>query len=283
MFDSRDAIGTSILIRYDGLDAEAHEIELAALAESLRGLARIIAVTGNFAATGRYVQHKDALDVRVVVGTPQAHCFELWAFVRWAGEHPLIATTVGGLTVALITYIFKRAAGQREEMRQLRGALDEAIKQLGERDKDTVDRLLTTIDKMADALRPAARQAVAPLGRTAASLTVGLAETREQDVTLSEVDREAILAEGPIEIGEEADFELLITELDMETGSCRVCTVAEPENRFSGRITDPVFTMPNNPYVTAMAAKRAIWIRGKMTFKDGMTDKVFISDYLPRR
>lgn len=103
MVDSRDAIGTPILIRYDGLDAEAHEIELAALAESLRGLARIIAVTGNFAATGRYVQHKDALDVRVVVGTPQAHCFELWAFVRWAGEHALIATTVGGLTVALIT------------------------------------------------------------------------------------------------------------------------------------------------------------------------------------
>lgn len=40
-----------IPIRYDGKDAERHEIELSALADSLKGLSRILAVAGNFAAT----------------------------------------------------------------------------------------------------------------------------------------------------------------------------------------------------------------------------------------
>ncbi len=36
------------LIRYDGLDAERHQIELLLLGESLEGVARILGVTGHF-------------------------------------------------------------------------------------------------------------------------------------------------------------------------------------------------------------------------------------------
>ncbi len=52
---SSEIIDEPIRIRYDGLDATNHELELGSLAESLRGLSRIISVTGNFVATGRYV------------------------------------------------------------------------------------------------------------------------------------------------------------------------------------------------------------------------------------
>ena len=61
-----DALGEPVLIRYEGLDADSHEIEIAAFADSLKGLSRIIGVAGNFAATQKFVQHKDALSVRVV-------------------------------------------------------------------------------------------------------------------------------------------------------------------------------------------------------------------------
>jgi hypothetical protein len=40
-----------VRIRYDGLDADNHEIELSLLSESLHGISRIISVCSNFAVT----------------------------------------------------------------------------------------------------------------------------------------------------------------------------------------------------------------------------------------
>jgi len=105
------------------LDAAHQEIEILALAESLRGLGRIIGVVGNFAATQRMFNIAMRWRCEWSYSQPSQGSFEFLAFVQWAAANPLISTVVGGLILSLITYIFKRAAGQREEMRQLRGAL----------------------------------------------------------------------------------------------------------------------------------------------------------------
>lgn len=272
-----DVLGGPITIRYDGLDAERHEIEMSALADSLKGLSRIIAVAGNFAATEKFVQHKDAWNVKVVVKPPEAHCFEVYAWVKWASENPLISTAVGGLTVVLVSYIFKRAAGQREEMRQLRGALDQAIKELGSRDQTVVDRLLGTVDRMADALRPSAKQAVAPLGTTARSLTISEGTTGKT-VSIGEPEKDAMIAELPSEIGKEKTLTVLLSELDMETGACRWASPGDPENRTIGKITDPILSLPNNPYALALAAKMPIRVRAKAATRDGEITHLYISD-----
>jgi hypothetical protein len=275
-----DALGGPIRIRYDGMDADRHEIEMADLAESLKGLSRIIGVAGNFAATEKFVQHKDALAVRVMVQPPEAHCFEVMAWVKWASENSFLASLTAGLTVLLVSYIFSRAAGQREEMRQLRGALDTAIKELGTRDQTVVDKLLGTIDRMADALRPAAKQAVAPIGSTARTLTIGDPKI-SGGVTLGAAEKDAITSELPAEIGQEQGYTVLITELDMETGSCRWSFADEPETRMVGKITDPSLSLPNNQYALAMAAKRPIKVRGKATLRDGEIASLYISDTVP--
>lgn len=272
-----DAFGEPIRIRYDGIDAERHEIELSSLATSLDGIARIIGVAGNFAATQRLSLHKDALAVRVMAKPPDAHCFELMAWVKWVAEQPLLSATVAGLTVTLVSYVFSRAAGQREEMRHLRGALDEAIRQLGTRDQGQIDKLLATIDKMADALRPAARKAVDPIGKTAGSLSIGSADAERQAV-IGRAERDAILSESPVEVSEEQDYSILIVEMDMELGSCKVKLEDEPDARYAATITDPAFLVAGNLYVTAMANKRWIRVRAKATIKNGGIDRLFISD-----
>ncbi|GGE18293.1 hypothetical protein GCM10011390_41830 [Aureimonas endophytica] len=275
----KDQIGDGLLIRYDGLDAANHEIELGSLAESLKGLSRIIGVTGNFVATERFVQHRDAMSVKVVVRPPEAHCFEVMAYVKWAAENPLISGTLATLLAGLITYIFKRAAGQREEMRAIKDSLDKAIQALGHRDQNQIDRMMDTIDRLADALRPAARQAVAPIGNTAASLTVGNAD-RTESVTIGAAERDAILSDSEIDVGDERDFRVMISELDMETGACRVSLADDLETRIGARITDPAFAQANNPYVSAMASRRPIGVRAKPTLRDGVIERLFISDFL---
>lgn len=278
--DSEPTIFDPVLIRYDGLDATRDEIELGALGESLRGLSRIIGVAANFAATQRFVQHKDALQVRVIARPPEAHCFELVAWVRWAAENPLISTVVGGLLATLVTYIFKRAAGQKEEMRHLRESLEVAIRELGTRDTAVVGRLLETVDKMADALRPAARQAVTPVGETAGTLTIG-DPSKGPAAVIGRAERDAIMAPDEVEVEPEKDFTVIIKELDTDTGGCRVVFPDDADQRYRGEITDPLVLKPNNPYALALASQRPIIVRAKAVTKDGALERLFISDSRP--
>jgi hypothetical protein len=271
-------IDAPIVIRFDGLDADQHEIDLSLLAESLKGLSRIIGVAGNFVATGHYVQHRDAMEVRVVARPPEGHCFELMAWLKWASENPLISGIIGGLTVTPVTYIIAKAAGQREEMKHLRGALDTAIQVLGHRDEAVVTRLTQTIEKMADALRPSVRQAVAPIGRSASTLSIGDASGMHR-VGLAE--KETIMATEQAEVQPETTYEVIITELDMESGSCKLAILPESDDRHKGAITDPAFAVPNNRYALAMAAKSPISVRAKAVTKDGEIEKLFISDVAP--
>lgn len=270
-------LGEPILLRYDGLDAARHELEMADLAESLRGLARIIGVCGNLAVTHRFVQHRDALSVRVVVRPPRAHCFEVLAFVQWAGQHPYIAGTAATLTAGLVGYVFQWAAGKREEMRHLRGALDTAIKELGTRDQVAVDRLLSTIDKMAESLRPATKQAVAPIASTASSITISDGSGRYKE-TIGEAEKAAITTEVESVVDMEKIYKIRISELDLETGKCKIRMHDEPLLRFDGRITDPALQMPNNDYVLAMAAHKEIRVTGKAVLRDGNIAEVYISN-----
>lgn len=272
--------GQPIILRYDGMDADRHEIELAGLAESLKGMSRILTVTANFLATEKFVQHEDVMSIRVVAREPKAKCFQIEVEAIWKFlEHPLVSGVLGGLILGVIGYIFKRAANQREEMKHLQSALEVAIKQLGHRDQPVVDRLLTTIDRMADALRPAVKQAVAPVGVSAATMTVASAEGGVwRGVIVGEAEKEAIVADNPPEIGVESTFHVRLTELDILNGACKVTFRDRPDVRYRGKITDPVIGQPNNPYVLALAEQVEIAVRAKPALRDGEIERLFISD-----
>lgn len=274
----QSSFGGPIIIRFDGLDAERHKIELGALGESLKGLSRIIGVAGNFAATQRFVRHRDALAVRVVAREPEHGCFQIHAWIEWVNQNSLFTTVIGGLTVTLVSYIFKSAAGQKEEMRQLRGALDTAIKELGTRDQTIVDRLLTTVDKMAEALLPATRQAVAPIGETVSKLTVSGTDPTSPIAVVGLAEKQAIMSELDAEVGPESTYSIRITELDVETGNCRLALPHDADQRIAGRITDPAGTLPHNPYANALASQRPIFVRAKPIIKDGDIERLYISN-----
>jgi hypothetical protein len=273
-------IDEGVIFQFDGLEADRHELELGALAEAMRGMNRIVGVCGTFAITLQHRQHQDAWAVRVVTRAPEARCYQIGAWLQWAATDPLGVTIVGGLTVLLVGYVCKKVAGDREEMRQLRGALDAAIKELGNRDQTVVDRLLTTIDKMAEGLRPSVKAVTAPLGGSAATLTVAGERTGPQ-TRLDIADKQAILEDRDVEVGPEADYRVLLTELDVETGGCRVALAEAPEKRLFGKITDPALALPHNSYASALASRQPLRVRAKPTLREGEIDRLFISDAPP--
>lgn len=279
-------LGEPIVIRFDGLDADKHQMELVGLAESLDGLSRIIAASGHFALTQEVSLRKDKQSVRVVVSPPKEGCFLVHAFVQFAHHHPLFGgysiEAAAGLTVMVIGYTFARAAGKKEEMKLLSRALESSIRELGSRDQPTIDRLLTTVEHMADSLKPAVKRAVAPIGTSAHTLSVGAASSAIR-ATIDEADKAAINSPAGLSVDDERDYVVLITELDMQTGACHAAIDREdPERRFSARITDPAFALPNNAYVLAMAAVETLAVRAKATIRDGQIERLFISNLSDR-
>ncbi|WIA54341.1 hypothetical protein N6H05_14840 [Sphingobium sp. WTD-1] len=272
-------LGNSIVIRYDGLDADRHVVEIGDLSVSLRGLGRIITVAGTFAAQQRLMERSSARPVRVLVGPPRDGSLTVEAAMMWLDQHAFAASTVSGLTVLLIGYVFKSAAGQREEMKHLRASLETAIKELGHRDQPVVERLLDTIDRMADILKPAARQAVAPIGRSAGTLEIGEQGAHGGGITLGKVERDAIDASEPIEIGAEVSIGVRFSEMNWDARTCKVELVSEPELRYPAEITDPEVLVPNNAYADAFAGQTVLEVRAKPTMRNGVIERWYISNH----
>ena len=268
-----------LTIRYDGLDADNHVMEITDLAESLRGLGRIIGIAATFAATEKFAQHADARPVKVVVGPPRDNCLIFEAAFFWVEQHPLIVGTASALTATLVAYIFKYFAGRADEMKHLRAVTEEAIRQLGSKDEKVVSRLLDTVDRMAEVLRPAVRSAVKPIGRTASTLSIGSPSMPDPIAVIDKAQRDAIDAEAPPEVGDEQLVEVLFVEMNLDTKACRLTLTSAPEERIAGEITDPELLVPNNAYVTAFAGQVPLIVRAKPTCRDGAIERWYISGY----
>jgi len=270
-------IEESIKIQYDGIDAENHEIELFALGDSLKGIARIAAVAGHFAATQKYSRRLTSHEVRVVAREPKANCFSLdilWSFVQ---QHQILSGSFGAIVGVLIPYVLASAANKREEMQILKQSIDNLISELGASNNHAVDRLSEIVERMAIELKPSAKLAVAPIGSSCKTLTI---KSALRSSVFNEADKEEITKDKGDEITDTRPFSVLITELDLERGTCKVHVEGDmDEKRINAVITDPLLADSNNPYSLAFAGGEPIFVQGKALLREGELMKLFISDF----
>lgn len=278
MDESIDESGpVAVPIRYDGLDAERHQIELHLLGESLQGMARILAVSGHFLATKQYAKQLQALDVKVYVDEPKANCFTVQAVLDFAKEQQLLAGTIT-LLPAFLAWIFAKASNDRVEMKALKDSLDKAIGHLAGQNTELVPKLLATVEKMSDSLRPSVRAAVAPVGKSCTHMTVG----GSSGTVVDQARADAIRSTAADEVTHERTWDIVITEFDRESATAKIRFTDEEygadEKRVRAVITDPSVGILGNAYVKAFAAHSEIRVRGKAVLRDGEIQTLYISD-----
>lgn len=262
-------------IRYDGMDAENHEIGLDALGESLRGVARVLAVTGNFAVTGTYVKQVRAMDVRVVAREPKANCFTIQGVLQFAAQQGLLQGFAASLIPALIGYVVAKASNNKVEMKHLAATVEKLIEAMTQSNLAQRDQVLAVVDRMADALRPAAKQMVAPVGGSCREMRIA------GDVLVDEATAAAIRGQEDDEVDAMRDYTIQITELDLENRTAKVRIADESEKRVRAIISDPAITVPGNPYATAFVAQSALAVRAKALLRDGEIRAIYVSDTVP--
>lgn len=266
-----------ISIRYEGRLAASHEMDLWQLGESIQGFAKTIAVAANFAYTGSPAVHMDALKVQVMATpTEEHHCFEVSAVIRplfeskefWIGAMGAAAT----IFAPIITYIL--SSRKSEEMKHL----SDALKQAMTGNHAVTERLVGTIEKLAEALNPSVRKALGPIGKSCNSIDIY--EGGEKIHSMDSTTKASFANVGSKVADHTKVFTGVISEFDMANGSCKVLLDGAAE-RIAAKVVDPVFSNANNPYVLSMAAQQQIKFLAKYELdSDGNMVKLHIFDTL---
>ena len=192
-------------------------------------------------------------------------------------QHQILSGSFGTIVGVLIPYVLASAANKDEEKKALKSALNNAIEQLGANHEHAVEKLANLIEKMVVDMRPSARMSVMPIGTSCRTMTIK-SEFRES--TFDEIDKAEIMKDADDELTELRPFTVLITELDLERGSCKAHIEGEIEDkRINSVITDPLLQSPNNPYSLAFAAGDKIDVKAKALLKGGEISRLYISDY----
>lgn len=273
-------------LRYDGLDALNHEIELSSLGESLKGFSKILATAGTFALTQKYSRNTSSHEVKVYAKEARANCFTLDTVMNFITQSQLFSGSAGAILGALIPYIFAKNAQKKEEMKYLKEALEKAIEALGNKDKSTIEGLISVIDKMAGELRPSVRQAVSPIGTTCnkISVTTGGGYT---PAVINEDDKAIIDQLDDDEVLGLREYRIFLTEFDAHRMTAKVILEGDdPGRRVQAQISDPSASRSDNPYLTSLSrfmshgvnAESAVKVTAKAAVRKGAISKLFIVD-----
>ncbi|MCK5385301.1 MAG: hypothetical protein KAJ29_06955 [Alphaproteobacteria bacterium] len=273
-----------IQIRYDGLDAENHKIDLAQFGKSALGISKIMATTAQFVATGNYKKTQRKLDFKVLIGAAENNCITFEAVIQTIENKDAVVAlfACGGLVAAnIITDIYRLVFKLLWKLFTSSDDTEEAQKELETKllevnDQQTVSKLIDTVHKMSDGLLPAAKNATQPINISCNTLQFG--DTKKNYfVKLNASDKQAII-DREFEITDLEDHRVIISEIDMKNKTCMVSLQNDLKRRFKARITDPQISQANNDYGTATNSKRAVTITAKKKLDKGVIKEFIISD-----
>lgn len=269
-------------IRYEGLDAEDHKIDMAALAESLDGFSRLYAVIGHFISTGQYAKQMQALNVKAYAQESEAKCFNISAVLDFATSAGLFQGVMGAALTAIVAYTIHRSSGNKEEMKHLRDLLEQ---QLGF-SKQVTERMMDTIDRLADGLRPSVKKAVSPVGDTCSR--IDLYAEGEKHQTLDQALKDSLASDVDSQITSEKVYAIEISEMDRIKRTCKVRLIGSDTEeiteddgsprRINADITDPAALVEPNVYIEAWYKSTKLNVKAKALLRNGFIVKLYISD-----
>ena len=88
--------------------------------------------------------------------------------------------------------------------------------------------------------------------------------------------RRCCVRKAPLSVGEQAEYNVQVEGVFKTNGACRLRLL--PDGRIvSGKIIDPVLSVPGNVYTAALNENRPLHVVAKPTLKDGSIRTLFVS------
>jgi hypothetical protein len=273
-----------IHIRFDGLDAQEHKIDLAQFGRSAVGISKIMTTIAQFTCTGNYKKSQRKLDFYVLIGSAEDNCITFETVIKALENKDIgvallacsgmiagnLITDIYRLIFQLLWKLFSRSTEHKEIEAQLRAKLSSQY------EVEKTDKLIDVIHKMAEGLLPAAKQAVQPINISCETIQFG-DTNKNYFVSLDGNDKQAILDQD-FELTALEDYRVNISELDWRNATCLISLQNDLKKRFKAVITDPQVKKPNNPYGAAANSMGIVIIVAKKKLYNGVLKEFIISD-----
>ena len=284
MSDPPDGIPFSL--RFDGLDATNHQLDMRLLGRTLIGVDRVVSDAVILGATGRTATAKDRRELTILISAPRAACVELPGLIATAGGLlPIITETLKHpgpkYVFEFLSFLLKHNGGKPKEAEvHLMKALDLAFE---DRQHERETFFENEADWRAHSLALAAlltkplREMVAPLGPSAETLTIqgaGVDQTTVIDVPMAE----ALRSNEALEVGDMNSYRVKIDGLIKHSRQLKVELLSDVGIFVNAEVRDPAFDTLPNIYTKALDADGVLIVQAKPTYRSGTLHKLHIMD-----
>lgn len=271
-----------ILIKYEGYDADEHEIDLRLLGKSIVGLERIISSGFVLFEHGRWIRRKEQLPLLLRAKEPRKSSFELPVLFGHLGGvlpllHQALTDKVHEMAWEWLNWVMASLSDRKKEadphFESLMALNREMMDRHERSEREQREFLLQTLDKSL----AFAKDAVAPVGPSCKSINFGIGDHGKQfDIP----DAEKIRAKKDTKLDDEREFRLRIDGLIIHNHRLQVELASEPGQYIPAEVKDPIYDELPNPYMEAIKDQRLIRVRAKAELKFGEISKLYIMSFL---
>lgn len=273
-------------IRFDGMDAAQHQIDMRQLGRSMMGLDRAISDAVFLATENRLPLPKERRSLVVRVEAPVAACVELHGvIVAASGMLPLAYQIISDpgtkFLFQFMSFLLKWRGGKRKDAEV---HLMEAHRLLMADRKDERASMMKNEEQwrqfsldLVDRLAAPLREVVAPLGQSSETLTLA-APAGDEATVIDVAMAEAVRSKEPLEVGDMTKFRVRVDGVIKHSRQLKV-EIEGQEGRFvSAEVRDPIFDSGPNVYTRALSDAGYLEVDAKPTYRDGELVKLHIMD-----
>lgn len=277
-----------LVIKFQGGDADRHNVEMRALGHSLIGFERILSDGLIFLGEDRMPKRGERHTLFVLAQEPKVGSSEIAVNLTQAtGLLPLawwlMETSAGEALSYFTTWVFAKLGGRESDakaayaamvkMREIEAAERvETQRQWLEHEAGWRDQLFALTDKLSNA----AIQAVRPVGPSVDNFKLNGTKAPPLLVDLPTAD--VIRAKGELEVSELQTIDLKVDGFVHHSKKLNVEHPDQPGRFISADVRDPVFDNVPNAYTEAAGNQDTLRVQAKLGYRAGILEKIYIMD-----
>ena len=290
-------------VQYNGLSASHHYMDALTLGVSLQGVSRILRVSTHFALYREYAADSRSSDIRIIASPPNPGSLWFELFPLFATQYPLLqhidAQLLWDMIDTLVQAILFRNGGNNHLYERLMDSLDkqnelwaeavnkqnetwkemhriqaklhaEVIKKISRSHRKTQKDLRKIVRNLIDSNQLSAAKVVSPVGVSCNRMRVGDEphdDEENDEYSINEMTAGHIRSAQDSKILPEHEYSILLDGVSLGTGACKFTIEGEGSHLVRGKIIDPVFLQPNNPYTDALNTRTALKVRAKLEMR----------------
>lgn len=272
-----------ITFKFEGGDADKHFIEARYYGASLIGLDKAVNDALLLLERGRKPKRGERFGLYIVAKPPLQGSVETPNELReiaWA--LPLVQEFIVAhgreFLNHFLSWLLKWHGGRKPEALGHMDKMIEMVKEVNRHDEAENGAWRETFLALVDKLKPAAQDIVAPVGRSAGTLSIGSGPT--PSVVVDEPMADAIRSKDEIEVLDMEEMTFRIDGILRHNRQLKVEFADAPGKFFAADVRDPIFEVDGNAYISAFVGNTPVTVQAKKALKNGELHRIYVMNFL---